>query len=299
MAALALGAAQPATEGLSTAIGQVLADRTLDAAFKAQMLALPSEGDIASAVGKDVDPDLIFAARRQIAAAIGRALEGQLAEIWKATGESGPYQPDPASTGRRALRQACLHLIAAADPAEGARLATNELAHPASMTAEIAALSALITIDRPERDAALEQFYTRHRGDHLLVDKWFSLNAQIPGPDAARRVGELMGHPDFKLTAPNRLRSLIGSFAMANQTGFHAADGAGYAMLADTILALDPLNPQIAARLATNFRSWRIFEPKRRALAARTLERILAEPKLSRDTFEIASKSLGQGEPAD
>jgi aminopeptidase N len=183
-----------------------------------------------------------------------------------------------------------LHLIAAADPAEGARLATKELTHPASMTAEIAALSALITIDRPERDAALEQFYTRHRGDHLLVDKWFSLNAQIPGRDAARRVGNLMRHPDFKLTAPNRLRSLIGSFAMANQTGFHAADGAGYAMLADTILALDPLNPQIAARLATNFRSWRIFEPKRRALAARTLERILAEPKLSRDTFEIASK---------
>ena len=288
---------QPATEGLTAAIGRVLSDTKLDMAFKAQMLTLPSESDIASAVGKDVDPDLIFDARRQIAATIGRALEGQLAEIWRTTGESGPYQPDPASTGRRALRQACLHLIAAADPAQGARLATEELADPASMTTEIGALSALILIDRPERDAALDQFYARHRGDHLLVDKWFSLNAQIPGGDAAKRVGDLMRHPDFKLTAPNRLRSLIGVFAMANQTGFHAVDGAGYDILAETILALDPLNPQVAARLTTNFRSWRIFEPKRRALAARTLGRILAQPKLSRDTFEIASKSLGPGEP--
>ncbi len=197
------------------------------------------------------------------------------------------------------MRQACLQLIAAADPDEGARLATGELADPASMTAEIGALGALLMVDRPERDAALDQFYERHRGDHLLVDKWFSLNAQIPGPGAVARVRELMRHPDFKLTAPNRLRSLIGVFAMANQTGFHAIDGGGYDILADTILALDPLNPQVAARLTTNFRSWRIFEPKRRALAAKTLGTILAQPRLSRDTFEIASKSLGQGEIGD
>ncbi|MBL8906499.1 MAG: DUF3458 domain-containing protein, partial [Rhizobiales bacterium] len=287
---------RPATEGLTTAIGRVLADATLDAAFKAQMLTLPSESDIASAVGRDVDPDAIYGARHEISAAIGRALKSQLADIWNATGETGPYRPDPAGTGRRALRQACLQLIAAADPAEGARLAMDELADPASMTAEIAALSALVTIDLPERDAALAQFHERHSGDHLLVDKWFALNAQVPGPDAARRVETLMQHPDFKLTAPNRLRSLVGVFATANQTGFHAADGAGYEVLARAILALDPLNPQVAARLTTNFRSWRIFEPKRRALAARTLERILAQPKLSRDTFEIASKSLGKDE---
>jgi aminopeptidase N len=287
----------PATEGLTSAMSRVLSDAKLDQAFKAQVLTLPSESDMAAAVGTDVDPDLIFKARREIAAAIGRALNKQLAEIWKATGESGPYRPDPASTGRRALRQACLHLIAAEHPAEGARLASQELTDPASMTAEIAALSALIGIDRPERDAALDQFYARHSSDHLLVDKWFALNAQIPGPDAARRVEDLMRHPEFKLTAPNRLRSLIGVFAMANQTGFHAVDGAGYDILAKTILALDPLNPQVAARLTTNFRSWRIFEPKRRALAAKTLGRILAQPKLSRDTFEIASKSLGSDSP--
>ncbi|MBL8895201.1 MAG: aminopeptidase N [Rhizobiales bacterium] len=290
------GGEKPATEGLTSAISRVLSDARLDTAFKAQMLTLPSESDMASAVGTDVDPDLIFAARHEIAATIGRALKGQLAELWKATSETGPYRPDPASTGRRALRQACLHLIAAADPEKGAQLAMQELANPASMTAEIGALSALILTDRPERDAALEQFYDRHRSDHLLVDKWFSLNAQLPGPAAPQRISALMQHPDFKLTAPNRLRSLIGVFAMANQTGFHAVDGAGYDILADTILALDPLNPQVAARLATNFRSWRIFEPKRRALAAKTLGRILAQPRLSRDTFEIASKSLGQGE---
>jgi len=298
MTAISSGATRPATDGLADALGRMLADGKLDAAFKAQMLTLPSESDIASAVGSDVDPDLIFAARRAIAAAIGQALEKPLSAIWKSTAETGAYRPDPASTGRRALRSACLHAIAAADAARGTELAMRELANPASMSAEIGALAVLIQLDRPERGAALDQFYQRHSTDHLLVDKWFALNAQIPGPEAPRRVAELMRHPGFKLTAPNRLRSLIGSFAMANQTGFHAADGAGYAVLADTILKLDPLNQQVAARLATNFRSWRIYEPKRRALASRTLERILAQPQLSRDTFEIVSKSLGQGETA-
>ena len=191
-----------------------------------------------------------------------------------------------------------LATIAMADAATGARLAGKDLAAAPSMTAEIGALNALLLTDRPERDEALAQFYARHHGDHLLVDKWFALNAQISGSDAPARVAELMRHADFKLTTPNRLRSLVGTFTIANPTGFHAASGEGYRILADCILALDPLNPQVAARLSTGFRSWRIFEPKRRALIAQTLERIVEAPKLSRDTFEIVSRSLGRNETA-
>jgi aminopeptidase N len=298
MSAIAGNGAAPNTQGLIDALRRVLADPALDPAFKAQMLTLPGENDIASQVGTDVDPDFIHGARQEIGAAIGRELAEPLLSIWERTAETGDYEPDPASTGRRSLRYVALAIIATADAAAGAKLAGGELAAAPSMTAEIGALNALILTDRPERDEALAQFYARHSNDHLLVDKWFALNAQIPGPDAPARVVEMMQHADFKLTTPNRLRSLVGTFTIANPTGFHAASGEGYRILADCILSLDPLNPQVAARLATGFRSWRIFEPKRRALIAQTLERIVKVPKLSRDTFEIVSRSLGRNETA-
>jgi aminopeptidase N len=101
-----------------------------------------------------------------------------------------------------------------------------------------------------------------------------------------------MHHRDFKLTTPNRVRSLVGTFAMGNFVAFNAADGEGYAIVADTIISLDPLNPQVAARLTTAFRSWQMLEADRRALAEAALRRILETPRLSRDTFEIVSKSL-------
>jgi len=168
----------------------------------------------------------------------------------------------------------------------------EQLAAPANMTDEIGALSTLVTLERPERDAALSAFHQRHSTDHLIVDKWFALQAAAPLAGTNQRVRELLTHPDFKLTNPNRVRSLVGVLAMSNPFAFHAADGEGYAILADTILALDKLNPQVAARMATAFRSWATLEEKRRGLARVQLQRILATPGLSRDLFEIVSKSL-------
>jgi len=160
------------------------------------------------------------------------------------------------------------------------------------MSAEIGALGALVQVETPARDAALTAFHLRHGEDHLITDKWFALNAQAVGGNGPARIEALLRHPDFKLSVPNRVYALIVTFATANQAGFNAADGAGYRVVADTILAVDPANPQVAARVATGFRSWRMFDAPRRAAAEAQLRRILAAPRLSRDCFEIVSRMV-------
>ncbi len=277
-------------DGFSDALGRILDDQQLDQAFKALMLGLPSEAEIAAAIGKDVDASLVLAARDRIRGELGRALAPRLERIWQETQEQGPYIADPAGTARRALRYATLSLLLLGDRARGTEFALSELENPHSMSAEIGALGALVQIDTPARESALAEFHRRHGEDHLITDKWFALNAQAIGADAAGRVATLLRHPDFKLSVPNRVYALIVTFTTANQAGFNAADGAGYRIAADTVIALDPINPQVAARVATGFRSWRIFDSVRRAAAEAHLRRILAVPKLSRDCFEIVSR---------
>jgi aminopeptidase N len=270
----------------------VLDDDKLDPAYQALMLALPTESDIAAAIGKDIDTDAIHTARDAVKSAIGSALRDTLETLWRKTASAAAYSPDPQSTGRRALRYAVLQALCAADPAAGAKIAVKQFESARNMTDETGALNALILLDRPEREEALAVFLHKHEGDHLLVDKWFALHAMAPLSGTAARVRQLMDHPLFRLSNPNRVRALVGCFAMSNQAGFNVASGEGYRVLADTVLALDPLNPQVAARIATSFRSWRMLEAKRREHAENELRRILQAPNLSRDTFEIATKSL-------
>ena len=163
------------------------------------------------------------------------------------------------------------------------------------MTDRIAALSTLSLHPAPERQAAIDDFYRRYSGDPLIIDKWLSLQAAIPEAATLERVRALTRHPAVSLANPNRVRALIGAFAQTNQTQFNRPDGAGFAFLADTVLALDPKNPQVAARLSTAFRSWRALEPARRAQAEAALQRIAATPNLSRDLSDIVARSL---EPA-
>jgi aminopeptidase N len=292
MRAVAGTGKMPSLTAYCDALRRVLNDSRLDDAFKASMLLLPSEQEVASAIGRDVDPAIIHSARERVRAQSGRALADDLLRVWNETAEQGAYRPDPASTGRRSLRYAVLAAICAGDPAAGIELAAGVLSRPRSMTDEIGALTALLSVDHPARESALDTFYERHRDDHLLVDKWFALHAQIPEIATARRVRRLMDYPEFRITTPNRVRGLIGTFAMANPNGFNAPDGEGYRVLADTVIGLDGRNPQVAARIATAFRSWRMLEPGRRALVEPELKRILETPGLSRDVFEIISKSL-------
>ncbi len=176
------------------------------------------------------------------------------------------------------------------EEAEAAALSQYRAA--ANMTDRMAALRALAHSRSCEREAVLEDFYHRFRDEPLVVDKWFALQAGIEDEQAVERVRGLLDHPAFTRTNPNRVRALLGSFATGNLPGFHRADGAGYRLVMDQVIALDPVNPQVAARLATSFGRWRRYDPARRALMRAELERLAATPGLSKDCADIATRSL-------
>jgi len=277
-------------DGYAKALKLMLGSSELDDAYKALMLGFPTESEIAAAIGRDVDTDAVFGARNSMRSDIGRRLSTQLNLIWAQTMERGPYRPDPEGTARRSLRYAVLQLIMMANREAGIERALADLDTSHSMTAEVGSLTALVQVDCPERQQALDVFHAQHRNDHLLIDKWLMLNAQCPGSDAAKRIDALTRHPDFKWTTPNKVYALFAAFTSGNSTGFNAADGSGYRLVADAVLTLNAINPQVAARIATGFRSCRVLSADRRAAAQRELERILAHSALSRDVFEIASR---------
>jgi aminopeptidase N len=160
------------------------------------------------------------------------------------------------------------------------------------MTDEIASLGVLCLVPGPEREKALQGFYSRHAGDPLVIDKWFALQAMIPESETLPRIQRLMNHQAFSLGNPNRARSLIGAFAAGNQTQFNAKDGSGYRFLSEIVIDLDPKNPQVAARLLNAFRSWRALEPNRQSLAKLALTQVASTKGLSPDVRDIAERSL-------
>jgi aminopeptidase N len=281
-------------EGLMDALGAILVDSELEPAFIALTLTPPSEADIAREIGRDVDPDAIFAARRQLRAATGKRLGMALTDTYTRMITPGRYRPDAASAGRRALKNVCLDLLAATDASEAIFRARSQYESADNMTDRMAALETLALHDRSERPAPLEDFYARYADDPLIIDKWLALQAMIPEPATLDRVRALTEHAAFSMTNPNRVRSLIGSFAQANPTQFNRPDGAGYDFVTDVVLALDPKNPQIAARLMNAFRSWRALEAGRRARAQATLRRVASAPSLSRDVGDIVARTLAE-----
>jgi aminopeptidase N len=278
---------------LFAALAAILADDALEPAFVAQALSLPSEADIARDIGRDIDPDSVFVSRLVLRMAIGRELRDALSAQHRRMSDNVPYSPDAASAGRRALKNVCLDLLAADGGDEGITLATRQFAGADNMTDRMAALTTLSLHDRPERATALDDFYRRFEGDPLVIDKWFALQAAIPEAATLDRVRSLTQHPAFSFANPNRLRALIGAFAHSNQTQFNRPDGAGYDFLAETVLALDGKNPQVAARLLSAFKSWRALEAGRRARAEATLRLVAAAEGLSRDTADIVRRALG------
>ncbi len=289
-----LRAGKPARRdsGLLDALGAVLGDGTLEPAFIALALTLPGESDLAREIGRDVDPDAIFAARSALRAVVGDHLAGPLFDHYRRLSESRPYTPDAAGAGRRALRNVCLDLLVATGRPDAVSLAAQQYQAADNMTDRMAALSTLSLRDVPERTAALDDFYTRYGDDPLIVDKWFTLQATIPEPATLDRVKALTGHPAFSFANPNRVRALIHAFALANPKEFNRTDGAGYDFIADTVLALDRKNPQLAARLLSALKSWRMLEPGRRAMAEKALQRVAAAPAPSPDVADIVQRAL-------
>jgi aminopeptidase N len=281
--------------GLLDALSATLADGALESAFVALALTLPGEAEIAREIGHDVDPDAVFAARAALRAAVGEYLAGPLFDHYRRLSERGPYRPDAASAGRRMLRNTCLDLLAATRRPETISLAIRQYQAADNMTDRMAALSALSLCDVPERAAALDDFYARYADDPLIVDKWLTLQATIPEPATLDRVKALTSHRAFSFANPNRVRALIHAFALANQKEFNRADGAGYQFIVDTVLALDPKNPQLAARLVSALKNWRMLEPVRRERAEVALRRVATAPSLSPDVDDIVRRALAKG----
>jgi len=268
---------------------RILADEGLEPAFRAQLLALPGEEEIARhlhASGTTPDPGAIHAARQRARAALAARLAQKLGEV-ATRPPIRPYRPDPVDAGRRALSAAALAYHSLND---GGRAAAQRFAEADNMTDSRAALSALLGIGAGA--AELAAFHARWRADKLVLDAWFSLQAAHAAPDTgAEMVETLAAHPDFDWTNPNRFRALFGAFA-GNHAGFHRADGAGYALLADWTLKMDARNPQGAARMTTAFETWARYDATRQAHARAALTRIKAHPRLSRDMGEMVERLL-------
>jgi aminopeptidase N len=290
------GGAAAQSDDLIESLAAILSDSRLESAFVADALTLPGEADIAREIGQDIDPDAIFNVRRQLRVSIGQRLSPTLSETYARMSDRRPYQPDAAGAQRRALKNRCLDLLTADGKSEAIALAADQYANANNMTDCMAALAVLALHDVPDRTHAIADFYQRYAGDPLIVDKWFALQAGIPERATLARVRVLTTHPAFSLTNPNRVRALVGTFAQSNPTQFNRTDGAGYDFVVETVLALDDKNPQVAARLLSAFKSWRMLEPSRRKLAEVALRRVGAVTTLSRDVSDILQRTLAEPE---
>ena len=271
---------------------QTLVSPELDTAFKALMLQLPGEAEITVTIGSDVDATRVHTSRTDVLQALSSYLAQDLRRVIHETEDDGPYRPDTAGTGRRSLRLAALAMLAHSDTDEAVAIAQTDFSNARNMTIETGALAAVLNVDDNRVTAMLDTFYARHQTDNLLVDKWFLLTAAKPAANPAKRIETLTKHSAFTFKTPNRVYALIGGFTGGNLAGFHAADGSGYVLLADVILTLDALNPQVASRMATSFRSWKQYDAARRGKAAAEMQRILAMKGLSNDVYEIISRTL-------
>lgn len=288
-----LGGKRPAfSADLTGLAGRIAGDASLEHAFRALALALPGEADIAREIGKNIDPDAVFAGREALVREIAKGNSGVFSQLYEDLRMSGAFSPDAASAGRRSLRNTLLDYLAILP--DGAKRAAAHFASATNMTDRAAALAVLAHRHAGTAEAidALAEFDKRYRGDPLVMDKWFMIQATAPGAATVDAVRALTEHPAFSIANPNRVRSLIGGFASANQTGFHRADGAGYALFTEMVLTVEKRNPQVAARLATALRSWRSLEPKRQAKARDALLSIQAKEGLSADLRDIIERTL-------
>ena len=272
--------------------GTIAVDNQLEPAFRALALTLPLEGDIARDIGRNVDPDAILAARNGMIFEIANGNLAKLENAMASIETNETFSPDAASAGKRALKNVLLDYLSvlSGDPVA----AYKAFSRATNMTDRFAALGILSMrfSETPEAVAALAAFESRYRSDGLVMDKWFAVQAMIPGEKTLGRVIELTKHSTFSFDNPNRMRSLIGTFATSNPTGFNRIDGAGYKFFADFIIGVDKANPQTAARILTAMRSWRSLEPIRKEKAREALASIAAESTLSADVRDIVDRTL-------
>jgi aminopeptidase N len=282
----------PLPSGFIDAFRTALQQPDDDKALIAEILTLPAEGYLGDQMAQ-VDVDGIHRAREGLKSELAEALKEELLAAYRQNREQGGYSPDAESIGRRSLRNLCLGYLMQLQDEAVLGLCVDQYRSGHNMTDVMAALSLLAGQDTEATTELLEDFYGKWKDDPLVMDKWFSIQALSRREGTMQRVKQLMDDPLFSLSNPNRVRSLIGAFCSGNPVRFHAVDGEGYRFLGDRVLELDAINPQVAARMARLFSRWRRFDPARQKLMQGELQRILERPGVSRDVYEIASKSLG------
>jgi len=278
-------------DGYINACKAALTDATSDKALLAEILTLPGESYLGDQMDV-VDVDAIHKARESLKIHLATELRDLFYQVYQENQEDGPYDITPASIARRSLRNLALdYLMQLQDPVMN-ELCVKQYRAQNNMTDVFSALSLIANSDIPEREGLLDDFYSRWQQDQLVLDKWFSVQACSKRSDTLAKVNLLMQHPEFNIRNPNRMRSLIGSFCAMNQINFHAVDGSGYSLLGETVLQLDSINPQIASRMLRMLSRWKRFDSSRQALMQKQLQQIANSEGVSKDVYEVASKSL-------
>ncbi|HEV7491107.1 MAG TPA: aminopeptidase N [Rhodanobacteraceae bacterium] len=287
---LATGALDaPLIELWSASIGAVLADDSADPALVAEILTIADVPSLTSGLA-DIDPEAVHRARLLIESSLASALQIPLRECYAGLAGGGADVALAAQAKRR-LRNVCLAALCRVDPRH-LELARAQLAAARNLTDRLAALGVLVSAGAPDAQAALDAFATRYAGEAMVLDKWFSVQATHAQPETLARVQALTAHPAFQWNTPNSVYALLVSFAHRNPRVFHRADGAAYRFVADAVVRLDAINPQVAARLVTAFGPWRSYEPIRRALMRHELERLAARKESSPDLADLIGRAL-------
>jgi aminopeptidase N len=280
-------------ERFAEAMGRALFDEAADHAFKALMLGLPTEADLALSVTGPVDPAAIHDARETLRTRIAAHLSGQFLSLHLQLQLSQPFSPDARQAGQRALRNAVLDALTALPSSEVVARANDHFRLARNMTDQMGGLSALMMLGGDGFDQALSAFYAQWKAEPLVIDKWFGIQARAPSEDVLGRILGLTAHPDFDPRNPNRLRALVMGFSVGNPWRFHSPDGAGYRFLGDQIIGMDAINPMVAARLVEPLSGWARYAPGLGDQMKAELARIMAHPGLSKNVGELADKALG------
>ncbi len=284
-------AADTALKGYCVALQKTFDNPEFDNAFKALALTPPTAMEVLQTLN-EIDPIAVQEAGKWLSRAVADHMRDSLVERYHALSDTGQFSPDAASAGRRALRNRCLALLAARHDPLAANLAQNQLSDATNMTDELAALITLTRLGGQRVETTMEDFYTKWEKNPLVLDKWFSVQAMRPHAGGVQSIIRLAETPRYERNNPNRVRALVGGFAMGNADLFHKIDGSGYEFFTDQVLDMDSRNPQIAARLLGAFEIWRKLDKRRQAMIAAELDRIIAS-KPSKNVLEIAQKTRG------
>ncbi|MDF1582790.1 MAG: aminopeptidase N [Methyloprofundus sp.] len=270
----------------------ILEQSWTDLSYLACLLSLPGANYLAEQMTV-VDVVAIHQVRDFVKRSLAEQLTEQFSKLYQANHKEESGQLSAKAIGRRRIKNICLDYLSQLETPQSYQLVNEQFANAKNMTDQIAALGALVNSQNPEKSASLARFYQQWQNEALVIDKWFSLQAMSTQADTFSVVQSLLQHAAFDLKTPNRVRALIGTFSQSNPLHFHAENGQGYQFLADQVIALNKINPQVASRMVGALTQWRRFDKARQILIKQQLERIINTEHISKDVFEIATKGLG------